>query len=253
MLTVIIHFRIPQENWHKYPAWLLLFIHEIINPVIALLAIAMKILLKKEMRHYLFGNSVYPIQSGPSMSSNRDNNPPGSLGHNNPQIIITTDGFTSKERTGDAAEEDDPHPVSDAETGGPEQIETGANEVELPETGARPKRSRPKLRKREELIFCYVCKSIFLSQSALNEHHKKSCHYDKNVEDKESEQAVAAKEDEPHPISVAKTERSEQMETGDDEVEPHSPPNVEEKESEQSVAPAEEVAGSERPKPLFWY
>ena len=48
-----VHFRIPQENWHKYPAWLLLCIHEIIAPVIALFAIAMKILMKKEMKRYL--------------------------------------------------------------------------------------------------------------------------------------------------------------------------------------------------------
>ena len=38
VLTVNIHFRIPQENWHNYPAWLLLYIHEIIAPVIALSA-----------------------------------------------------------------------------------------------------------------------------------------------------------------------------------------------------------------------
>ena len=61
VLTVNIHFRIPQENWHNYPAWLLLYIHEIIAPVIALSAIAMKILMKKEMKRYLFGNSVHPV------------------------------------------------------------------------------------------------------------------------------------------------------------------------------------------------
>ena len=55
-----VHFRIPQENWHKYPVWLLLCLHEIIAPVIALLAIAMKILIKKEMKRYLFGNIVHP-------------------------------------------------------------------------------------------------------------------------------------------------------------------------------------------------
>ena len=73
-----VHFRIPQENWHEYPVWLLLCIHEIIGPVIAIFAIAMKILMKKEMKRYLFGNSVHPVQ-----------NPHGSLGDNNPQIIIT--------------------------------------------------------------------------------------------------------------------------------------------------------------------
>ena len=56
-----VHFRIPQENWHKYPAWLLLCIHEIIAPVIALFAIAMKILMKKEIKRYLFGNSIHPV------------------------------------------------------------------------------------------------------------------------------------------------------------------------------------------------
>ena len=69
-----VHFRIPQENWHKYPVWLLLCIHEIIAPVIALSAIAMKILMKKEVNRYLYGNSVHPL---------------GSLGDNNPRIIIT--------------------------------------------------------------------------------------------------------------------------------------------------------------------
>ena len=61
LLTINIHFRTPQENWHKYPAWLLLCIHEIIAPVIALSAVAMKILMKKEMKQYLFGNSVHPV------------------------------------------------------------------------------------------------------------------------------------------------------------------------------------------------
>jgi hypothetical protein len=89
LLTINIHFRTPQENWHKYPAWLLLYIHEIIAPVIALSAIAMKILMKKEMKRYLFGNSVHPVQSGPSMRFHGDNIPLGSLGDNNPQIIIT--------------------------------------------------------------------------------------------------------------------------------------------------------------------
>ena len=84
-----VHFRIPQENWHKYPVWLLLCIHEIIAPVIALSAIAMKILMKKEMKQYLFGNSVHPIKCGPSMRFHGDNSPLGSLGDNNPRIIIT--------------------------------------------------------------------------------------------------------------------------------------------------------------------
>ena len=58
-----VHFRIPQENWHKYPAWLLLSIHEIIAPCIGFSAIAMKILMKNEMKRFLFGNSVYPVHN----------------------------------------------------------------------------------------------------------------------------------------------------------------------------------------------
>ena len=56
-----VHFRIPQENWHLYPAWLILYIHVIIAPAIGLSAIAMKILMKNEMKRFLFGNSVYPV------------------------------------------------------------------------------------------------------------------------------------------------------------------------------------------------
>ena len=84
-----VHFRIPQENWHEYPVWLLLWIHEIIGPEIAIFAIAMKILMKKEMKRYLFGNSVHPVQCGPSLRFHGDRKPHGSLGDNNPQIIIT--------------------------------------------------------------------------------------------------------------------------------------------------------------------
>ena len=84
-----VYFRIPQENWHKYPVWLLLCIHEIIAPVIALSAIAMKILMKEEMKRYLLGNSVQPIKCGPSIRFHGGNNPLGSLGDNNPRIIIT--------------------------------------------------------------------------------------------------------------------------------------------------------------------
>ena len=84
-----VNFRIPQENWHKYPVWLLLCLHEIIAPVIALSAIAMKILMKKEMNQYLFGNSVHPIKCGQSMRFHGDNKPIGSLRDNNPRIIIT--------------------------------------------------------------------------------------------------------------------------------------------------------------------
>jgi hypothetical protein len=55
------HFRISQENWHLYPTWLSIFIHEIIGPAIGLSAIALKILLKKEMKQFLSGNSVHPV------------------------------------------------------------------------------------------------------------------------------------------------------------------------------------------------
>jgi hypothetical protein len=54
------HFRIPQEKWHIYPTWLFLYIHEIILPVIWFSAIGMKILMKKEMKRFLFGNSIHP-------------------------------------------------------------------------------------------------------------------------------------------------------------------------------------------------
>jgi hypothetical protein len=52
------HFRIPQEKWHIYPTWLFLYIHEIILPVIWFSAIGMKILMKKEMKRFLFGKMI---------------------------------------------------------------------------------------------------------------------------------------------------------------------------------------------------
>ena len=55
------HFRIPQENLYIYPTWLFLFIQVIILPVITFSAIATKILMKKEMKRYLFGNQVHPV------------------------------------------------------------------------------------------------------------------------------------------------------------------------------------------------
>ena len=57
--------------------------------MIALSAIAMKILMKEEMKRYLLGNSVQPIKCGPSIRFQGGNNPLGSLGDNNPRIIIT--------------------------------------------------------------------------------------------------------------------------------------------------------------------
>ena len=57
--------------------------------MIALSAIAMKILMKEEMKRYLLGNSVQPIKCGPSIRFHGGNNPLGSLGDNNPRIIIT--------------------------------------------------------------------------------------------------------------------------------------------------------------------
>ena len=83
------HFRISQENWYLYPTWLYIFIHEIIGPAIALSAVALKILLKTEMKQFLFGNSIHPVQCGQSKRFQGDTNPLGSLGDNNPKIIIT--------------------------------------------------------------------------------------------------------------------------------------------------------------------
>ena len=56
-----IYFRIPQEKWHIYPAWLFLFVQDIIVPVISLSAITTKILIKKEMKRFLFGNNIHPV------------------------------------------------------------------------------------------------------------------------------------------------------------------------------------------------
>ena len=54
--------------------WLFLYIHDIILPVICFSAIAIKIVMKKEMKRYLFGNSVFPVQYGQSMRFQGDNN-----------------------------------------------------------------------------------------------------------------------------------------------------------------------------------
>ena len=56
-----IYFRIPQEKWHIYPAWLFLYVQDIIVPVISLSAITTKILMKKEMKRFLFGNKIHPV------------------------------------------------------------------------------------------------------------------------------------------------------------------------------------------------
>ena len=56
-----IYFRIPQEKWHIYPAWLFLYVQDIIVPVISLSAITTKILIKKEMKRFLFGNNIHPV------------------------------------------------------------------------------------------------------------------------------------------------------------------------------------------------
>ena len=56
-----IHFRIPQEKWHIYPAWLFLYIQNIIVPVTSLSAITTKILMKNEMKRFLFGNNIHPV------------------------------------------------------------------------------------------------------------------------------------------------------------------------------------------------
>ena len=56
-------FRIPQEKWYVYPAWLFLYIQAIILPVILLCVIAVKILMKKEIKQYLFGISVHSVHA----------------------------------------------------------------------------------------------------------------------------------------------------------------------------------------------
>ena len=63
VLTKNVHFRIPQEKWYIYPAWLFLYTQVIILPVILLSAIAIKILMKKEIKRYLFGNSIHTVNT----------------------------------------------------------------------------------------------------------------------------------------------------------------------------------------------
>ena len=55
------YFSIPQEKWYIYPALLVLNIQKIIVPVIWFSAISTKILMKKEMKRYLFGNSIHKV------------------------------------------------------------------------------------------------------------------------------------------------------------------------------------------------
>ena len=54
-------FRIPQEKWYIYPAWLFLYIQTIVVPVIILSAIASKIFMKKEIKRYIFCKSIHQI------------------------------------------------------------------------------------------------------------------------------------------------------------------------------------------------
>ena len=56
-----VNFRIPQDEYYMYPTWLFLYIQVIIVPIVWLSAIATKILMKKEMKRYLFGNTVHPV------------------------------------------------------------------------------------------------------------------------------------------------------------------------------------------------
>ena len=56
-----VDFRIPQERWYIYPAWLILYMQTIIVPMIMLSAIATKIFMKKEMKQYLFGNRIHQV------------------------------------------------------------------------------------------------------------------------------------------------------------------------------------------------
>ena len=59
MLNKNVNFRIPQEEYYMYPTWLFLYNQVIILPTIWLSAMATKILMKKEMKRYLFGNKLY--------------------------------------------------------------------------------------------------------------------------------------------------------------------------------------------------
>ena len=61
MLIKNFNFRTPQEEYYMYPTWLFLYIQIIILPIILLSATATKILMKEEMKRYLFGNSVHPV------------------------------------------------------------------------------------------------------------------------------------------------------------------------------------------------
>ena len=61
VLTKNVCFRIPQEKWYIYPAWLFLYIQVIILPVILLCVISIKILMKKEIKRYLFGDSIHKV------------------------------------------------------------------------------------------------------------------------------------------------------------------------------------------------
>ena len=56
-----IYFSIPEEKWYTYPAWLFLHIQVIIIPVIWFSAISTKILMRNEMKRYLFGNRIHPV------------------------------------------------------------------------------------------------------------------------------------------------------------------------------------------------
>ena len=58
-----VHFRIPEEEWYIYPTWLVRYIQAIIVPLIVLSAISTKILMKKEIKQYLCGNSIYPVHN----------------------------------------------------------------------------------------------------------------------------------------------------------------------------------------------
>jgi hypothetical protein len=59
LLNKNVNFRIPQEEYYMYPTWLFLYNQVIILPTIWLSAMATKILMKKEMKRYLFGKKLY--------------------------------------------------------------------------------------------------------------------------------------------------------------------------------------------------
>ena len=59
-MTKIFIFRISPDQFGKYPAWLIIYISQIILPMMGMFAIALKIILRsgKDMRREFFGVSA---------------------------------------------------------------------------------------------------------------------------------------------------------------------------------------------------